>query len=89
MIEICLFEATMALGTMAMAKACRRLGGLLKKSISWNLISVIALKSHLILESTMKRGSLFLHSVVCLLVIKRILKWSRVSVGAQARGFLY
>ena len=49
MIEKWLFEALEALGTTTTAKVSRRLDGLQKKSVSWNLVSAIASKGHLFL----------------------------------------
>ena len=47
--EIWQFEVARDLETMAMTKAWSGLGGLPKKSVSWNLISVAILEGHLIL----------------------------------------
>ena len=48
-IEIWLFEVVVALRTMVVAKAWRGLGGLPKKSVSWNFLIATAPRGHLIL----------------------------------------
>ena len=55
MSEIRPFEAIGALRTTVVAKAWRRFGGVLKRIVSWNLVSTIVPRGHPILERVLWR----------------------------------